>query len=262
VYELTDGKPSWFAYYTDVAGSAALGKGHGFRVPPAPSSGDKQPYQVERLAWIERWIDKEVLVARKPDFVGIEGYAIRAEQGAHQLGEVGGLARILFWFRGVRFRMHDPISAKMFVTWDGNAQKDLVELRVRERWGLDFGQYNPPPPPAPKKGARAGKPPKQSRRTSEDLADAFAIAKLVEAERLIRAGKLRLDELEHDKERQVFNRVTKTYPISLIGREWIQNPNGSFGSPDAVKIRLERAATRARAKSPKLAAYLERLLKG
>lgn len=262
VYELTDGKPTWFAYYTNVAGSAALGKGQGFRLPAMPTNGDKQLYQMERLAWIEHWLDKEVLVPRRPDFCGIEDYALRAEQGAHQLGEVGGVARILFWFRGVSFRKHDPISVKMFATHDGTAQKDLVELSVKERWGLDFGKYNAPPPPAPKKGKRAGQQPKQSRTTSEDLADAFAIAKLVEVERLIRAGKLGLDELEHDKARQVFNRVTKTYPTSLIGREWIRNPNGGYGSPDAVKIRLERAATRARSKSPKLAAYLDRLLKG
>lgn len=257
VYELTDGEPTWFAYYTDVAGSANLGKGQGFRLPPMPTNGDKQLYQMERLAWIEHWLDKTVLVPRRPDFCGIEDYALRAEQGAHQLGEVGGVARILFWFRGVHFRKHDPISVKMFATHDGTAQKDLVELAVKERWGKDFGCFNAPPPPP-----RKGKPVKQSRRTSEDLADAFACAKLVEVERLIRAGKLGLDELEHDKERQVFNRVTKTYPTSLIGREWIHNANGSFGSPDAVKIRLERAATRARRKSPKLAAYLDKLLKG
>ncbi len=257
VYELTDGEPTWFAYYTTAAGSATLGKGQGFRLPPPSSKSDKQQYQMERLVWIEHWLDKEVLVPRKPDFCGIEDYALRAEQGAHQLGEVGGLARILFWFRGVKFRKHDPISVKMFATHDGTAQKDLVELAVKERWGLDFSRYNAPPPPP-----KAGKPQKQSRQTSEDLADAFAIAKLVEVERLIRAGKLGLDDLEHDKERQVFNRVTKTYPTSLIGREWIHNPNGGFGSPDAVKIRLERAVTRARAKSPKLADYLGKLLKG
>jgi Holliday junction resolvasome RuvABC endonuclease subunit len=252
VYELTNGKPSWFAYYTNVAGSAKLGGQNGFRLPAPPTNGDKQLYQMERLAWIEHWLDKQVLVPRRPDFIGIEDYALRAEQGAHQLGEVGGIARILFWFRGVYFRKHDPISVKMFATWDGTAQKDLVELRVKERWGQDFGRYNAPPPP--------GK--KQSRQTSEDLADAFAIAKLVEAERQIRSGKLGLDKLEHDKERQVFNRVTKTYPISLIGREWIKNPHGGYGSPDAVKIRLEHAVTVASKKSPKLAEYLERILRG
>lgn len=259
VVELTDGVMTWFSYYTTAAGVAALGKANGHRLPPPPSKGgDAQMYQMQRLAWIERWLDKEVLVARRPDFVGIEDYALRSEQGAHQLGEVGGIARILFWFRGVYFRKHDPISVKMFTTWDGTAQKDLIELRVKKRWGVDFSHLNAPPPPPTKKGKKF----KQSRTTSEDLADAFAIAKLVDVERRIRAGTLRLDQLEHDKERQVFNRVTKTYPISLIGREWIRNEAGGYGSPDAVKIRLEAAVRRAKKKSPKLAAYLERILEG
>jgi len=254
--ELTNGKPTWYSYFTVAAGVAKRSEfGHRLPAPPSKAKGvdvDLQPYQMQRLAWIERWIDKTVLVARRPDFVGIEDYALRAEQGAHQLGEVGGIARILFWFRGVPFRKHDPVSTKMFVTHDGTAQKDLIEQCVRERWGVDYSHVNADPPP--------GK--KQNRTSSEDLADAFGIAKLVDAERRIRSGKLRLEDLEHDKERQVFNRTTKTYPVSLIGREWIQNLEGSYGSPDSVKIRLELEIERVRQQSPKLAAYLDKILKG
>lgn len=256
-YELTNGKPTWFSYYTVAAGVAANSPfGHRLPAPPTKKKGgdevDLQPYRVQRLAWIESWIDKTVLVARRPDFVGIEDYALRAEQGAHQLGEVGGIARILFWFRGVYFRKHDPISVKLFVAHDGTAQKDLIEECARKRWGIDHSDVNAEPPP--------GK--KQNRTTSEDLADAFGIAKLVDVEHRIRSGKLRLQDLEHDKERQVFNRVTKTYPVSLIGREWIRNPAGSYGSPDAVKIRLQAEIARTSKRNPKLAAYLDRILKG
>ncbi len=254
-FELTDGKQTWFSYYTVVAGVASRHK-NGHRLPPPPTKGDNQMYQMERLAWIERWIDKEVLVPRKPEFVGIEDYALRAEQGAHQLGEVGGIARILFWFRGVNFRKHDPISVKMFTTHDGTAQKDLIERSVIARWGWDFGHLNAPPPPPTKKG----KVLKQSRTTSEDLADAAAVAKLVDVERLLRSGHMKLSDL-HEKEVRVFNRVTKTYPTSLLGREWIRNPKGGYGSPDAVKIRLEKAIAKA-SKSAKLSAYLKRIMDG
>jgi len=215
VVQLKDARLDKFWYYTNVAGSASRPGGHGHRLP-THSKADRQTGQMLRLAWIENWLDKVVLVQNRPDFVGIEDYAIRAEQGAHYLGEVGGVARLLCWFRGVRFRLHDPISAKMFTTWDGTAQKDLVERSVRERWGVDFGPYNQPPP---KRG-------KQSRRTSEDLSDAYALARLVRTEAQLRAGEIRLTDLEHDKERQVFIRVTKTYPTNLLGREWIHNPNG------------------------------------
>jgi hypothetical protein len=216
VVQLRDGELDNFWYYTDVASSADRSKPHGFRLK-LPTKADRQTKQMLRLAWIERWLDKTILVPNKPDFVGIEDYAIRAEQGAHYLGEVGGVARLLCWFRGVRFRLHDPVSAKMFSTWDGTAKKDLVEAKVKERWGQDFGRYNQPPP---KRG-------KQSHRTSEDLADGYALARLIRMEAQLRAGEIQLTDLEHDKERRVFIRTTKTYPINLLGREWIHNPDGA-----------------------------------
>jgi len=215
VVQLRDAELDGFWYYTDVAGSADRSKAHGFRLN-VPNKADRQTRQMLRLAWIEDWLDKRILVPNRPDFVAIEDYAIRAEQGAHYLGEVGGVARLLCWFRGVRFRLHDPISAKMFAAWDGTAQKDLVEAKVKERWGQDFGKFNAPPP---KRG-------KQSRRTSEDLADAYALAQLVRTEARLRAGEIQLTDLEHDKARQVFIRATKTYPVNLLGREWIWNPRG------------------------------------
>lgn len=238
----------WF--YSTTAGVIARSKGFGSRIE-LPKTKDTQQMKMARLAWIEHWLDKTVLVPSRAEFIGIEDYALRAEQGAHQLGEVGGIARILFWFRGAKFRLHDPISVKMFAAHDGTAQKDSVEESVRERWGVDFGHYNNPQQP--------GK--RQDRTTSEDLADAFAVAKLVWTEVELRSGRLLMSEL-HPKEVQVFNRVTKTYPISLLGREWIHNPKGGYGSPDAVKIRLEAAIARTKKKNPKLATYLTRLLTG
>ena len=39
------------------------------------------------------------------------------------------------------------------------------------------------------------------------------------------AGWTFMDKL-HEKEIRVFNRVTKTYPINLLDRDWIVNPDG------------------------------------
>ena len=253
VVELVDGKLSWFSYYTNVAGVADR-HANGRRVP-AQGKLDVQAYRVLRLAWVEMWME-DVIATRSPRFVGVEDYALRAEHGAHQLGEAGGAARLLLWKRGIPFRLHDPIAVKMFATHDGGAQKDLVEEFVRDRWGADFGKINAP--------AKPGK--KQARQSSEDLADAFAIAKLVDTERRIRAGTLRLSDLEHDKERQVFNRVTKSYPVSLIGRDWISNPLTvafRYVSPILVRDRLKRAEEKARSKGrDDLANYLKKLLEG
>ena len=208
VVQLRDGKLDNFWYYTDVAGSANRPGGAGSRVP-VNNKVDRHTKAMERLVWIRDWLES-VVNESQPEFVGVEDYALRAEQGAHQLGEVGGVARIILWNSGVHFRLHDPISVKMFATHDGTSQKDSIETAVAERWGWDFSAYNPPPSPK-------GNP---SRRTSEDLSDAFVIAQLVWTEVQLRHGDIMLNSL-HPKEVQVFNRVTKTYPESLLSREWI-----------------------------------------
>ncbi len=221
--ELTDGELTNFWYWTTTVGSANRSKEHGNRLKLLDSKKvGKQAMSVHRLAWIENFIDKVILQPNMPDYVGIEDYAIRAEQGAHYLGEVGGLARILCWFRGVHMRLHDPISVKMYTAHDGTCQKDSIERAVLDRWGADFSKYNSPPA----KPTARNPAPRQNRTTSEDLADAMAIAQMVWAEVRLRSGHVLLSDM-HKKEVQVFNRVTKTYPISLLDREWIRNVDGT-----------------------------------
>ena len=219
--ELTDGELTNFWYYTDIAGAAIRSK-RGTRLDPAIfKQTDRHQKQMARLAWLEHYMDKTVLMPSQPEYVGIEDYAIRAEQGAHYLGEVGGIARILCWFRGAKMRLHDPTSVKMFTAHDGTCQKDSIERAVKERWDIDFGTVNPLPPKPTVKNPN----PKQNRKTSEDLADAYAIAQLVWTEVLIRRGDLAVSSL-HEKEIRVFNRVTKTYAVNLLDRDWIVNPDG------------------------------------
>jgi len=219
--ELLDGELSNFWYLTTAVGSAGRSKEHGFRIK-LPKTKEKQVLALARLAVLENFIDKTVLRPNMPDYVGIEDYAIRAEQGAHYMGEIGGIARILCWFRGVRLRLHDPISVKMFAAHDGTCQKDSIERAVKKRWDKDFSQYNQPLA----KPTKRNPDPKQSRTTSEDLADAYAIAQLVWTEVQLRDGRLALSDL-HEKEVRVFNRITKTYPVNLLDRSWIVNPEGT-----------------------------------
>lgn len=217
VVQLRNGKLDDFWYYTDKVGSAQRSKNHGYRVevPTPKKQPDKQIRSAIRLDWVSKWIDR-IPLAHKPHFSGLEDYALGADQGAHYLGEIGGQARRLLWLRGVRFRLHDPIAVKLFVTHDGTAQKDLIEEFVSSRWGVDFSDYN----------AKSNSK-KVTRQTSEDLSDAFGLAQLVWTEYLLRKGKIRLSSL-HEKEIQLFNRVSKAYPINILGREWIHNPNGNF----------------------------------
>jgi len=220
--ELTDGELTNFWYYTNMAGSAAKSKKRGHRIPPEfDKIPDRHIKMMARLAWLEHFMDKKVLMPSLPEFVGIEDYAIRAEQGAHYLGEVGGIARILCWFRGAKMRLHDPTSVKMFTAHDGTCQKDEIQRAVEKRWDKDFSHLDQPPAKPTAKNPN----PRPNKTTSEDLADAFAIAQMVWTEVQMRRGDIELKSL-HEKEIRVFNRVTKTYKVSLLDREWIHNPDG------------------------------------
>ena len=211
VVQLRDGELDGYWFYSDKAGSVARARKHGQRVaiPTATKQPDKHVRSVMRLCWVVDWL-KRVALAQHPHYAGLEDYALGAEQGAHQIGEIGGHARRLLWLHGVPYRLHDPIAVKLFVAHDGTAQKDLIEDSVRERWGVDFSRCN----------AKASKRGKPSRQTSEDLADAFGLAQMVWTEYRLRRGLLRLSRL-HQKEIQVFQRATQAFPTSVLGREWI-----------------------------------------
>lgn len=213
--QLDDGKLTGFWYLTDLVGSADRSKEHGIRLS-LPKTKDRQSFSVNRLSILDSMI-KLILKKQQPEFVGIEDYAIREEQGAHYLGEIGGIARLNVINYGAKLRLHDPISVKMFATNDGTAQKDLVRECVRKKWGVDFEKYDQP---LAKPNKRV-KIPRPNHQTSEDLSDAYTLAMLVWVETMLRDGKMTLDELEDEKERRVFLRVTKTYPVNLLDRDWI-----------------------------------------
>lgn len=205
--ELTDGRMTDFRYITDKAGDAAASKKRGTRLNVEQikkrHGNDRHRWMMARL--MEMHSHLVTWVKRKPDYVGLEDYAVGAEQGSHYLGEVGGLARALLWKRDIPFRLHDPTTVKMFVAHDGTSPKEGVQLAVLERWQVDFGKYNKV----------------KGEQTSEDLADAFAIAQMVWMEVQLRRGKIKLSDF-HEREIRVFHRVTKTNPVCLLEREWLQ----------------------------------------
>lgn len=215
VVELTDGEISNFWYYTSLAGSANRSR-RGWRIDPSVyKPKDKLVVSVRRLAWLEVFL-RRMLAPGDVEYVGLEDYAYSADRGAHQLGEAGGMARLICYKAGLKLRLHDPISTKMFVAHDGTCQKDAVQRAVERRWGIDFSPVDQPMP----KPTEKRPDPTQNKQTSEDLADAFAIAQLVWTEVQLRSGAIVMSQL-HEKEVRVFNRVTKTYPINLLNREWI-----------------------------------------
>lgn len=215
--ELDDGVFSRAWYVTDTLSVFQLSTKEviGFRLQKInPKKEDRLVGQIRRLDYWCGFLEK-LLDRRKPDFIGIEDYALDGgSHGAHYKGELGGIARMAVWRRGIPMRLHDPMSVKLYVAHRGDAGKTEMVRSVAKRWGQDFSRFVPPPK---KKGT-------PSTDTSEDLADSFGIAKLVWAEVRLRRGELHLSGLEHEKEIQVFQRCTNHYPMSLLSREWILNP--------------------------------------
>lgn len=229
VVQLKDGKFNDCWYVSDYASSADRHE-NGTRLV-LPKTEDRQQLSAWRLQWWSRWFARLFECFVKAKYVGIEDYALgnfkvkgknnksaSASHGGHYKGELGGQARIVALNHNSRLRLHDPTSVKMFITHNGKAKKPEVEQAVFERLELDFSNCNPP-----KKKKK-----KENRQTSEDLADATAVAYLIWTEVRLRRGDIHLSELGHPKEIQVFQRCTKAYPVSILGREWIERLDWSF----------------------------------
>ena len=214
IIEIEDGEVTRVMYVTSLKGSADLAKKYdearALRLS-FPKDMDADVMAMHRLQLNRRFLAL-ALKARRPHLVGIEDYAMSRAQGAHQMGELGGLARTLLWEAGIPFRAYDPGSVKMFATGFGDADKHVMREGVLEKWGMDFSKYDAPP------SAKTGK---QTTTTSEDLVDAYAVARLVEMEHKLRTGEVALTSLK-GKELQVFNRTTKRRPVNILGREWIR----------------------------------------
>lgn len=173
----------------------------------ATKAKDSERRTALRLDFWQRYLDKVISPAHQ--YTGVEDYAYRAAQGAHQIGEIGGLIRLRLWRAGVSIRLHDPLSVKMFAAHDGTADKGLMIKSVNERWPETaiFSKCSE---------IRGAQSPEE-----EDLCDAYAIAQMVWTEVRLRRGEIAPSELS-EKELQVFNRCTKRWPVSVLGREWLK----------------------------------------
>jgi len=95
---------------------------------------------VTRLACIRDSL-RDVLAA-EPDicYAAIEGYSIESVNRSFDLGELGGLVRLVLHDAGIPFVVVAPKSLKQFVSSDGSATKELMREAVLKKWGMDFEQ--------------------------------------------------------------------------------------------------------------------------
>lgn len=199
-----------FLVVTDTKGAAERGGERSVYLKKI-AHADRQAVQLHRLAWWHSFL-WDILKQWAPTHVVVEDYALRAESNAaYNIGEQGGVVRLISLLRGKLLRLHDPMSVKMFGSGNGSATGREVADVASERWRLDFSGLNPPPP---KKGAQNTVP-------EEDLCAAYILARMGWTEIELRAGRLALSALDA-KQIQVFNRVTKANPVNVLGREWLK----------------------------------------
>lgn len=180
------------------------------RVPPAIVKAHPLQRGASRLDWINCWLNSTLahvdhVPEAGPALIGLEDYAYDAGQGAHQIGEVGGIARLHLVRRygaRLRLRLHDPTTLKMAATGKGNAKKPDMLAAVPDDAvdGLDLKRLGDV--------------------AAEDAVDAWHLARLVLVEAKVRAGLIRLDELT-EGQRRAFLRVTESNPVNLLDRPYV-----------------------------------------
>lgn len=93
---------------------------------------------VDRLAGVyarvENWCHRGPLAVGEP-LVILEGYAHGKGNQAHQMGELGGVLRLVLHHQHVEFVVVPPAVVKKYATGKGNANKDLVRDAARDRLG-------------------------------------------------------------------------------------------------------------------------------
>lgn len=90
----------------------------------------------ERLVHVVHYFEQ--LVEMGVELACVEGYSFGSKNQAHQMGEVGGIIRVVLTTNEVPFVIVPPALVKKFAADSGNAKKDQMRLAVYKRWGVEF----------------------------------------------------------------------------------------------------------------------------
>jgi len=201
----TNNKKEWLA---DVSHSIFLGL-------KREKDENLECYRVKRLSKITekfQTILDEIYKETRVYFV-VEDYAYGAQSTALcQIAEFTGIVKNKMYDFGGYIRLYDPISTKFFSTGKGNATK--TEMLAKAKENEDFICN------APFKVVHKKEKPDDIDGPLTDVVDSYFLAKLVWTELKLRSGEI---ELKNLPEYQVltFNRVTKSYPINILARDFI-----------------------------------------
>ena len=89
---------------------------------------------VERLVEIRQEVFKEVMYG---NLVIIESYAFSRPNQAHQIGELGGVLRVMFHESNLEVLEVAPTQLKKFATGKGTASKEEIAVAAYKKWGIE-----------------------------------------------------------------------------------------------------------------------------
>lgn len=180
-----------------------------YKLPSKATQSEK----MERLNFVVSYITKYINRV-KPDYVAMEDYAFNAMGQVFDIGELIGNIKLFLFQKGIPFRTYAPTSLKMFIADNGNAKKPQMVSAVNRKFNIDFTEYI--------HENKGGTSKKFVGDSGFDLADAYSLCELLTTELLLRNGELALSDLGK-KQVQVFNTVTKSNPINILARGFIEN---------------------------------------
>lgn len=90
-----------------------------------------------RLEWMKSQMTPFI---KKCSMVVIEGYSMGSRGRVFSIGELGGIIKLLAFSESKPILLVPPKTLKVFVTGNGNADKDMVKQSIEERWSYLISQ--------------------------------------------------------------------------------------------------------------------------
>jgi len=139
-------------------------------------------------------------------YCAIEGYAYAAKGKVFDIAESTMCTKLGIYYIPIPLRIYEPSTIKKFAV-KGNAGKvemgdAYIKIKDSTKPNLNHLQLYKSP--------------------SEDLVDAYFCMKLLQMELKLRKGVVQMKDLD-SKIIEIFNRVTKAYPVNILNRPFIIN---------------------------------------
>lgn len=150
----------------------------------------KKIIDLDKLVLMED-IVADIIRTIKPKYIGIEDFSLGSTFQTYPVGGMQYLIRLLFYKANIPMKLYRPDKIKKFVANNGHSDKNIMIAKCITRWGIDFSDYS---------------------KNSEDLADAFGVAKLLEMELMVRNKLIKPEKLLSYEHEVLFN----TTPKNLI----------------------------------------------